>query len=123
MAQDPYGYQSDAGATPVNPSMAMWAGFFATMLAMVGPCTCYVTSAVAIPVGIWALWSGVKARDAATTNADQREMALVGMLSGLLSSLWSFLWVALIAAYILIYVGILFFVLAAGAAGGGDGGF
>ncbi len=121
MAQDPYGFQTPAGTEPANPSMALWAGFFATMLAMVGPCTCYVTSAIAIPIGAWALWTGVKARDAASTNAEQREMALVGMLSGLLSSLWSFLWVALIAAYIAIYVVILVFVVAAGAADGGGG--
>lgn len=102
--------------------MAMWAGFVASMLALVGPCTCYVTSAAAIPVGAWALWTGLQARDAAGANADQREMAMVGMLSGLLSSLWSFLWVALIALYILVYVGFVLFVIAGAAAGGAGGG-
>jgi len=96
----------------------MWAGFFALLLALLGPCTCYLTSFLSLPMGAYAAWAGMQARDASTVP-EQREMALNGVLSGLFSSLWSLMWLTLIFMYVLLYVGILGFALMSGSGGGG----
>lgn len=112
MAQDPYGYPT--AAPTGNASVALWAAFGALMLALIGPCSCHMTSLLAIPIGVYAAWSGLGAREGG--SPESREMALAGMLGGGLATLWSLLWVALIALYLGIYV----FVIVAMIAGGNN---
>lgn len=113
MALDPYGYEEAVGpgADESTGSLAMWTGFGTLMLTMMGPCTCYTTNFLAIPVGAYATWAGFRATGAASGAA--RQMGLAGLLGGVIGFGFS----ALLCAVILLYVLILFAAGVAGALG------
>lgn len=105
MAQDPYGFRESvaptAGGGGGEAAVAMWCGTAATMLAAVGPCSCYMTYLLALPLGIYAVYSGFMNRESAA-DAGGRTMALAGMVSGGLATVISALFVFGMAIYLVV---------------------
>lgn len=115
MANDPYGYRdSSEGArySDAEASTAMWTGVISALCAAIGPCSCYVTYLIAMPLGLYAMWAGWQTREGAGPNDHAgRSMAAAGILSGAIGALIGGLFLAFIAAYFVF----IFFVAGIGA--------
>lgn len=103
MANDPYGYgDSGEGArySDAEASTAMWTGLISAICAAIGPCSCYVTYLVAMPLGLYAMWAGWQTREGAGPQDHAgRSMALAGLLSGAVGTVIGGLFLAFIVAY------------------------
>ena len=101
MAQDPYGFP-DAAPAEGSPSgaatTAMWTGVAALVCGLVGPCTCYVTYLVALPLSVVALYFGSKGL--ASPIEAERASAGAGIVSGGISLLFSLLFLLGVAMYV-----------------------
>lgn len=107
MPQDPYGFK-DAAPPPSleggDASRAMWAGVTSALLGTVGICFCYIPYFFALPLGLYAAWSGYKCIGAAAADGRDRTMATAGMVSGGVASLISGAFVAFWLMYLLFFV-------------------
>lgn len=102
MAQDPYGFRESVIPTTGgggDAAVSMWCGTAAAMLAAVGPCSCYMSYLLALPLGIYAVYSGYMNREPGG-DAGGRSMALAGMLSGGLATAISAVFVFFMVAYL-----------------------
>jgi hypothetical protein len=111
VAQDPYGFPDAApaeGAPAGAASTAMWAGVAALICGLMGPCTCYMTYLVAMPLSVVALYFGSKGLSSSIEA--ERASAGAGMVSGGVALLFSLLFVVGVSLYMAFVV----FAIAAG---------
>lgn len=104
---DPYGYPDSAPGS-VNssaPTLALWTGVGAALSAAMGPCTCYVTYLVSLPLALAAIWYGWQGYQ---SNGNlERNVSAAALISGLVSLVPSLI----ILMVMIMYLGIFGFAL------------
>lgn len=123
MPQDPYGFPDaapagagagTAGGDGVDPAAmtSMWSGVISTVCAAAGPCLCYAPYLAALPLGVYAIYTGVQTRKVASDDAS-RSLGMAGIVSGAFGAGIS----ALFLLAVMAYVAFLILMVVVGAAG------
>ena len=112
MANDPYGFPDAApasGSAESSALVSLWAGIAALILGVLGPCMCYATWIVALPVSVVAIWYGAQAKKAGREEKGFEAASTAGLVSGGVALFFALLWLGIAV----LYAGVLVFAMAA----------
>src|SRR5687768_10018045 len=92
-------------------STGLWTGVGGLAFALVGPFTCYTSYLIALPLGLFSVWSSWKAQQTLRgieSARAERQMAVAGFVTGGLSAVMSasllFIFTMLMFLYFVIFV-------------------
>ena len=103
MASDPYGFPDSApgGTDSSAPSFAIWTGMGAALCAAMGPCSCYMSYFMAVPLSLAAIWYGWQGYRSSVPI--ERTASVAGLLGGLISLVPSMIIIMVVVMYIGIF--------------------